>query len=202
MILLLFVFWFIYDRWSYTEPLKFDIISPLFTLILAITSLSINTDYSSYIFAFSLLMDSMADFIMSPEYLSHAIFLFSIGHIMKQLAFLFTNFLFNNVLIFITSILSAFFMFIVGLVTNEISIPIIVLYTLIISFSLIHTSILIGDISWGYLLFGISDLIIAFELVITKIYPRQLRVLSVPLLYWIGEYIISYHLFQLIETSK
>ena len=67
-------------------------------------------------------------------------------------------------------------------------------YIQIIALAWLATSLANSKLDTGYLCYVISDLIIGFELAFKQIYPRQLRILVVPMLYWLGQYLTIQHL--------
>lgn len=160
---------FIFKYYYYQDPPLADLISPSITLCLATLALN-----QSYLLVLSLVLDSVADFLMDSKKLFYPIVLFSLGHILKQLVF---N---PHPLLPLLSTLLFF-----DLWTRQ---RLIIDYTLIIALSFIQVYMI--KYSLGYLCFAISDAIIGYELAITRISYRPIRVLLVPILYWLAEYLL------------
>ena len=137
----------------------------------------------------SLILESAADFFMNKDNLKLPIILFSFGHLFRQFAFLSVSpFGITPILVsFITAILTI-------LVIKKFSI---LYYSCIIFLSAVQVSLVESGISYGYILFIVSDLIIGYEMVISKIKPRCFRIIIVPLFYWISQYCLVNESLQL-----
>jgi len=165
---------FIIDYWSFpSSPIR-DIYSPLVTLLLLDRN-------NGYIINLWLLFDSCADYLMDKNNLKSPIILFSISHLLKQIAFLGTFSVLNDCFIGVTMI------FMLGILTTKHVVP---CYAVVIGISCIHVCLLNNNAIFGYLIFCLSDLLIAVELLGMQLKPRQLRVIGVPLLYWIAQYML------------
>jgi len=178
---------FILCNYSNDHPPLYDIISPIVTLNIAIYSLYSSSIFITIIMTMGLIMESLADFLMNKDNMKLSIRLFSFGHLIRQFSFL------------SLSISSLLFISITLLIIKSNSI---INYALIIFFSAVHVSISQGMISFGYLVFIISDLIIAYELLINDVRPRYLRVIGVPLLYWISQYLLIHECIYFSNNSN
>ena len=189
-------------HWNASSPPVNDIISPLVTLSMAaglilVYGLTLNPDLSTTLLQLicSLIVDSMADYYMNSKNLTVPLALFSTGHIMKQLAFIqdpwspISMVLLFGSIVAMALLYSGFHVRHLPKLPSSTTRELIHLYCLVIGFSFVNIY-LASMLSRGYILFIISDLIIAYELGWGKIYPRQFRVIAVPILYWLAEYII------------
>lgn len=187
MLVILLGIVFILCYYSNEHPPLYDIISPIVTLNIAVYSLYSSSMFITIIMIIGLIIESLADYFMNKDNMKTSIRLFSFGHLIRQFSFL------------SLSISSALFIFITLLIIKSNNI---INYALIIFFSALHVSISQGMISFGYLLFIISDLIIAYELMITDIRPRYLRIIGVPLLYWISQYLLIHECIYFYNNSN
>lgn len=160
---------YMYYYWNNENPPLYDIISPITTLLLIpyVTNNMLIT---------CLLLESMADYYMDKSNLRFPIFLFSLSHIIKQLIYLQMN------VISLASLhISLLCLLLIILSDDVIDLYIIVLITTFTTISFVKKSL---DI--GMLIFILSDILIGIDLKY-KLYPRQLRIILVPLLYWISQ---------------
>jgi len=158
-----------YFYWNNQDPPVYDIISPITTLLL-IPTLKNNMLISC------LLLESIADYYMNKSNLRFPIFLFSLSHIIKQIIYLQMN------VISLTSLNISLLSLLLIILSNDV----IDLYGIILACTFITISYAKKSLDVGMLLFIISDIIIGLDLKI-RLYPRQLRVILVPLLYWISQ---------------
>lgn len=198
--------------WHYKSPPNKDFISciVLSTMGLSI-AMTVPFSFSMGLGLFSLLMDIFADLYMDVNNLTASLILFSWGHFIRQIAFVY-SFHYNSsvVLLLLTGLL------VLAIMAVSISSPYkdlkiekiaqIIIYTLIVITTIWNVSIskesyivyvlglFDGKLSIGLTLFSISDLIIVYELVWDKIYIRQIRILLAPILFWIAELRILYEL--------
>jgi hypothetical protein len=183
---------FILSYYHNKDPPLSDIISPLVTLSIARYALYASSILMGMLLVTSLGIELVADFYMNKHDMSLSIQLFSIGHLIRQLAFL--TLPGPNIL---SSIISLFTTLLTVHLMEEfqrnrnISFTTIVCYSVIIVFSTIQISISQGVISFGYVIFIISDLMIAYELIVKDIYPRWIRIVGVPILYWTAQYLLT-----------
>jgi hypothetical protein len=205
---------YIFRYWNYPNPPVHDIISPFITLTIAlnifimIPSLCPESLYglryqSLILIILSLIIDSIADYFMDRNNLELPILLFSLGHFIKQIifAYIFSNGIYSLVHV-ITFILILYLISLVlqrKLYAKENTLIAVAVYSIIIALTLIQICVEQQGINRGFLLFVISDLIIAIELVYVKFTFRQIRVILVPLLYWIAEILISRDLLIIIS---
>lgn len=82
------------------------------------------------------------------------------------------------------------------MVTEEDKRLIIPCYAIIVAYTFFMVSFSQCTIDLGYLCYIISDLIIGYEIFDREIYPRRLRILCVPILYWLGQYLTTTKLLQ------
>jgi hypothetical protein len=213
------------------DPPLDDVFSPLVTLILALnTFVSYPVSMLSSLVILSLVIDSVADYLMDSHKLKLPIFLFSCGHLVRQIivsniapGIVFRNTLsdpwFKQIILpniepsvlpgysqselwfRLTQVISQIIVFLMAwdICCNQFlsqrlsisSVPIFIGgYAIVIVITFLQIWAGTNAFSIGFLLFIISDLIIATELIFGKIYPRQLRVLLVPILYWTAEFLI------------
>ena len=166
---------FIITYWNNILPPTNDLISPF--VLLSIASYGNN-----YYLIIAVLIDTFADYVMNSKDLRFPIFLFSVGHIVKQIPFLI---FFNNLLIFYFSLLLLLIL-IYHIRTMKYIHSDIVTMLAYYAAILVLTVVQIQNI--GYIFFIISDLLILIDMIGNV--PRKLRVLGVPILFWIAEYLI------------
>jgi hypothetical protein len=168
MMIFLGLFLYMYYYWNNEDPPLYDIISPLTTLSLL--------PYVNHDMVICLLVESMADYYMDKSYLQFPILLFSLSHVIKQLIF------FQMTSISLISLnLSLICLLLMVMTDDVIDLYIIILVTTFITVSYAKKAVYIA-----MLIFILSDIIIGIDLKY-KLYPRQLRVIFVPLLYWISQ---------------
>jgi len=262
MLIYIFLVVFIINYWNRKDPPVNDFISPLFTLTLAFfvgmcikpqmrepfpSTSECELTIAMHFLSASLILNSIADFIISKENMKPAITIFSYGHIMMQLSYMTEYF---DRILFLISITAAFALtclFVLRLpydfkklfrntspscyrstdpnrqmqgainhtkLESTINIYslreqkskestelkfVIACYAIILLASFIQVSIALSSVSIGYVLFILSDLIIAYEVLFDKIYPRQIRVILVPALYLISQYILTKQLLVILN---
>lgn len=162
---------YIYFYWNNEHPPLYDIISPL-------TTLSFISSTDNNILIICLLLESLADYYMDSSSLRFPIFLFSLSHVIKQLMFLQLN-----VVILMSLIISLQCLLLIILTEDD---NVIDLYAIILTITFIVISYVKKSFDLSMLLFILSDIVIGIDLKY-KLYPRQLRVILVPLLYWISQ---------------
>lgn len=192
------IFWilpilFILFYWNNADPPIRDILSPLVVLSFAFGNfLLYPVSKISSLVILNLIIDSVADYLMDSENLDLPIFLFSIGHFIKQIIF---SHVFSR--IYPSSNISRIFahgftlILIMTLLVTDGYLISIASYGLIVATTFIQICLAKRSLSMGFLLFVISDLIIAIELMFGQMRPRQIRVICVPILYWTSEYILA-----------
>lgn len=184
--------WRYYD---YSGPPKRDFISSVVLLSIGFDIiLTIPPTFSMVLGLISLLLDIIADFYMDAydkDRLMISLLLFSWGHFIRQCAFVWSLYPHCSlILLLLSSVL-------IGL---HYYFPRwrIITYILIITITVINIStgmsdsirLFKGSLSFGLTLFVISDLIIAYELYWNTLKIRQIRVLAVPVLFWLAEFVI------------
>jgi len=167
--------------WNYTSPPSRDIISPLVLLSLALSLLLLYPLSLTSILVFSsLILDSLADYYMDPFTLL-PISLFVSSHLFRQLSFI-SFFSFSSISsFFLLFFIASFFIFSISFFSLLLS------YSIVMFFTLINLLFIKGNLSLGFSLFVISDLIIAYEMLGYKINIRPIRVILVPLLFWLAD---------------
>lgn len=183
---------FLIQYYHNRDPPLMDFISPFITLTISRYSFDSIYLITNVLLLIGLIIESIADFLMDKEKIVVPTILFAIGHLTRQLAFLSTPP--SNSLTTILSIVTLICLVILFQEIrneNNISFGGIIYYSMIILLSAIHVSISQGTISWGYIIFIVSDLMIAYELIYDKINPRFIRVVLVPSLYWISQYLLT-----------
>ncbi len=161
------------------KPPLYDIISPLITIIISF-HVPIYCSETFVLLMIGLVMDALADYYMDINNIAFPIILFSYGHILKQIAFGYRNkILYTSIRIglILTTLLAL----------NITDIAYILLYGVLIGLTLLQ---MMKYQLIGILLFIISDIIICIDMIGIKIHPKQMRVLLVPLLYWISQLIM------------
>lgn len=178
---------------SYSPPVR-DFISPLVTLTMAL-GLMFEESLSliEYLAILILIVDSVADFFMDKSNLGLPILLFSLGHVVKQISFITAYYPRGSLIILFISILLLIIL-IKFLCENYTATLPILLYSLIVGLTYLNLCISEGLISPGFTLFVISDLIIGIEFIFGEIPTRKVRVILVPVLFWIAEAMISHEL--------
>ena len=208
MITIALVCLFIACYHSNDNPPVRDVISPLITLSMLLESERGLTG----VFLATSALESMADYRMDKYNMGLPICLFSLGHLVRQLAFFMAVNGEKNTPHFL--ILGATFMLTVVLVwrlyitrlkytgdrsdgvdisrgKGEIPHDAILYYAMIIFLSAVNVTMIQQIPSWGYLAFIVSDLIIGYEITIRRIHPRWVRVFLVPILYWWSQYLLK-----------
>lgn len=179
------------------EPPIYDVISPLVSLSILATSLTLSKELILLIIGLAL--EILADFYMNKDSLVLPIIFFSVGHLLRQLSFLYPMVTGSMMIIpTITGflVITLLFQFLRIRKGNSI----IVCYSLIILLSAVHVSLVREALSYGYVVFILSDIIIGYDLMIRRIYPRWFRVIVVPLLYWGSQYLLSHEFLSLIPS--
>ena len=170
---------FIKIYWDHTDPPLCDIFSPLVTLILAVTF------YQHNLIAVALIVDSVADYWMDKKKMQRSLTLFTMGHLIKQIAFINSD----NIILICGGWLSILVNFFVWLQLNRANQPILG-YMSVVLWTWVFISLAIQRLSLSQLVFVLADAIIGYELIISRIPYRRLRVLLVPALYWLAEYLL------------
>lgn len=198
--------------WDYTAPPNGDYIS---FVVLSSMGLSIWVNgpisFIMILGLISLLMDIIADLYMDTRNLTLPLILFAWGHFFRQIAFTFAFYPQPSIVLLLLTIVLVLAIMLVSVpspykyIKNEVVAQIII-YTLIVTATIWNVSISIenrlisslgllqGKLSIGLTLFVISDLIIVYELMWDKFTIRQLRVVLVPILFWLAEFGILYEL--------
>ena len=207
---------------SNVDPPIGDIISPLITLSMVLEWERVVTG----VMLATTMLESMADYRMDKDNMRVPILLFSLGHLVRQSAFLTSVDSETNT--FPTLILAVTFM-LIGVLMGRLYITrsritkhvvhqkyreghfvddsrvlrrnggekcdiprdAILYYATIVFLSAVNVTMIQQIPSWGYLVFIVSDLIIGYEITIRKIYPRWVRILLVPILYWGSQYLLK-----------
>lgn len=183
---------YIYSYWRNEYPPLDEIISPMTTLLYLFDIRQISM--LSSVIALSIIVDSIADFYMDGKNLLFPVMLFSLGHAVKQSVYVMKYGCPSSI------ISLSMIMFLNGMIfynwlkpyTGEL---LLYIYGLIIGISFIGSCIINQTVDIGYLIFIISDIIIAVDLM-KKIYPRQIRIILVPVLYWLAQKIIIMNLLK------
>jgi hypothetical protein len=170
---------YIYYYWNNENPPIYDVVSPITTLLL------IPYVNNNMVLA-CLLLESMADYYMDKSNLRFPIFLFSLSHIIKQIIHLQINII-SSISLGISLI--CLLLIVLSNDDDKIDLYIIILITTFMIISYVKKSL---DISM--LMFILSDILIGIDLKY-KLYPRQIRVILVPLLYWISQKIYINYFF-------
>lgn len=189
------------------EPPIVDYLSPMVTLSMAI-SLLISQSITGLSLALGLILilEAWADFHMGFD-VRYPITVFSSGHVLKQIVIFYLHdgegFLYL-ILIDISFILTGCLGVVTvqeyydGIIINGRCYPVMVkewnrismlLYTGVMACTMIIMIIHHETIWIGFLLFIISDLLILFDDLFVFNH-RQMRVILVPVLYWISQYLI------------
>lgn len=170
--------------WSNPFPPTGDIISPLVLFLMSIgIFFSVQISISMVFILFSLLFDTVADYVMDEDNLDLPICLFSCGHLFRQFSFLLQFYPHGSFTILILTTI---------VVIRTILNYSILNYAVIIGLTFVNVTISLEFVSWGLVLFIISDLIILYELVSGQIKCRPFRVILVPVLFWTAEALIIY----------
>ncbi|CAH6419647.1 Hypothetical protein HVR_LOCUS721 [uncultured virus] len=211
---ILIALFLIYYRNDKEAPVG-DYISPLITLMMAVGLLTYPTSPTIFLTGLTLCLDSIGDYFMDKDKLTRPILVFSVAHLVRQLAY----FVLSGGVLTIVPIVSWLLTLSLVIILiryfyyepepedehqNEFAadisflfqrIPLIGLYSLIVALTLFNTSVIMGTTNWSHILFIISNLVIGYDLSIRKIQP-QIRVLLVPLMYWISEAIFLQTMIQ------
>lgn len=168
-----------------------DVISPLVLIFMAVEVMW-SKSLCMYVGAISLLLDAIADYTMNVEDLATPLTFFSIGHLMRQSAFVIKFFPDGLFIVLIT-------ITVLVLLAHAIDNPtwdkwVIILYTCIVALTLLNISLMNRSLNIGMMLFAASDLMIAYELVFGRMKRRRIRVLVVPILFWMAEFMTMYEL--------
>lgn len=107
------------------------------------------------------------------------------GHLIKQIAFINSD----NIILICGGWLSILVNFFVWLQLNRANQPILG-YMSVVLWTWVFISLAIQRLSLSQLVFVLADAIIGYELIISRIPYRHLRVLLVPALYWLAEYLL------------
>lgn len=146
------------------DPPSLDYISPLITLCIMLLK-----PYNMWLI---LILEAIADYNMGSD-IRYSILVFSCGHMLKQVL------LSNSIIL---AGISLYIIFVIAVMnhhgTNRICMG---LYTLIMILTLISQS------SRGFIVFIISDLMILYDDII-RFKTRQIRILLVPITYWLSQY--------------
>ena len=183
------------------DPIPGDIISSCVTLTIALCHVvEYGVTVRGMLLYASLLVEALADFCMYSLSLNMCLVLFSLGHLAKQnIALLLVIpqslselplFMLMIVCYFISVILTTL-LGNIDIKRDDISVR---LYTIIITFTWILISLARGHIDRGYLCYVLSDIIIGYEVLFQKMQPRWLRIIIVPSLYWLGQYLTGINL--------
>jgi hypothetical protein len=173
--------------WNLSHPPPGDLISPLIIITLAIgVGFSYSANETILLTITGLFFDALADFHMDKQTMGLSMMYFSSGHIIRQFSFLQNND--PNNLLFMTMGCAAVLM--LGVIMRVSTRLLILPYAAIMLFTLLNISWAMGTFFNGFVLFIISDLIIAWELIIGEIPHRPFRIVVVPLLFWIAEYVL------------
>ena len=149
-----------------------------------------------FVIGASLIFDGFADYNMNGGKLTIPVLLFAWGHCHRQTVFFYTFYSEGDE---ITLIIYALTLILTVNITiffeeslyHNILIP---AYITIITLTLVNAWLLTGMLSVGLTLFIISDLMIVYDKYWKSIYPRQLRIILVPVLFWTAEVLIMYEL--------
>lgn len=202
---------FILCYYSNEDPPIYDIISPLITITIIVNVLTtaLPTSLPILLLLVGLGLESIADFYMNKDSLGLSIGLFSISHLIRQFSLLRINFIIlmlrnvdlsapdlDIVVIIISAITTIFTVLLLERLHamqpgSSVSFLVIGYYSTIIFLSAVQVSMVQGAISYGYVIFIISDLIVGYDLIIRKISPRWLRIITVPVLYWTAQYLLT-----------
>lgn len=176
--------------WNVSHPPPGDMISPLVILTLAIeVGFMYPMNTPTFLVIIGLLFDAIADFYMNKPTMGISMILFGWGHLIRQLTFImiFTS-QDNYQIVAITLLVLGLLM--IEVVTKPRIRVLLIAYTTIMVFTLWNISMTYETIPTGLLSIIVSDLIIAYELVMKDIPHRPFRIIIVPVLFWIGEYIL------------
>lgn len=189
--LLFLVYAYCIVYWKKNSPPTGDVISPLITLYLLMRFLCLSTIKNNIYISvcITLTLDLIADFLMDVNNLYTPILLFSLSHIFRQYLYYsrysltyYTHIIFT---ISITLFIIQQYMYIKRINNKLLFIG---LYIILLIFTYINISLSKHEFDYSFLPFVLSDCLIGAELLFGKIYPRQIRILIVPLLYWISQY--------------
>ena len=220
MITMALVFAFIVCYYSNKDPPIHDIISPLITLTILfnLPTISLLTSVvmvPTMLLLIGLVLESVADFYMNKDSLRLSIGLFSCGHLIRQFSFLAMNGVESTPIIvglsipnldiiaihlsLVTTILAVLLLERLRAIRQKSNISLLIIgyYSLIIFLSAVQVSIVQRGISYGYVMFIISDLMVGYDLIIRKIQPRWFRIIGVPVLYWSAQYLLTYECLNL-----
>lgn len=179
------------------NPPTYDVISPCVTLSICYTIVSsYGVGSMTVVLCCGLVMDAIADLLMHNYPLRTCLLIFSFGHLVKQLVATMTmepsiNYDFVVGLYFLNM---ALILSLTLAGPNSKQSLVIGCYSGIILGTLVSLSVAKQTIDLGYICYAISDLIIGYELTFHNIHPRYLRVLGVPMLYWLSQYLTARHL--------
>lgn len=210
---------FIVRYYSNEDPPIYDIISPLVTLSILtnLITMPLTIVTPMVLVVITLGLEAVADFYMNKDRLRLSIGLFSNSHLIRQFSFLKMNgfksqltiagLLVPNGDIIATIITTIITILLAGRLRamrpgSNISFFIIGCYSFIIFLSAVQVSMVQNSISYGYVVFIISDLIIGYDLIIGKIKPRWLRIIGVPVLYWSAQYLLTYECLNLLSNIE
>lgn len=183
--------------WHSTSVPDNDFISPLIVMVMA-GNLLYNTFPSlrDFIIVMSLVCDGFADYNMNGGELTVPVLLFAWGHCHRQTVFFYTFYSEDNEISLVLYALTLILMVNITIFFEESLYHKLLIpgYITIITLTLVNARILTGALSVGLTLFIISDLMIVYDKYWKTIYPRQLRIILAPVLFWTAEVLIMYEL--------
>lgn len=172
--------------WRYcnneTPPLG-DVISPTIVISLALVACLTYPLSVTLIFTIlSLFVDSIADYVMNVNDIRDPVLLFGLSHGFRQLAFVWNCY--PNMSLRLVMCLTWFSTY---LMFSERGRYLILGYSGVLFFTVVNAYLATSRLSLGLLLFIISDVIIVYDMMWKRIDNRPIRVLLVPLLFWLAE---------------
>lgn len=180
--------------WDRLFPPIGDVISPLVTLAIAgALFISYPISVVSCLLIGSLISDATADYYMDRFNLIPPLSMFAIGHTIRQSAFLYASYPSGSLSIFfitISFILVLWFVILPMFPEVYETLLLISVYATVVGLTLVNICLSRGQVSLGFILFIISDLIIAYELIVDYIAIRPIRIILVPSLFWLSEFFI------------
>ena len=189
---------------GYSKPPVRDIVSPLISLTVLLNFIGTEFTEHSLIFIVGLLLEVIADYYMNQETLSLPITIFGLSHAYKQVSFS-CNFGYDELLLpkIISLTTCGICALLLSIIIVDNTVPqdhgryptikmsvVIIPYVCIMGLTLFYLSLAQETVSYGFLLLGVSDLIIAADLIGIPV-NRKIRVLMVPLLYWLSQYVLA-----------
>ena len=204
---LFFALLYIIKYWNCQDPPVRDFISPSITILICCNFINANgISLITTIICCSLIFEATADLMMHTWLLKKCLLLFSIGHVLKQSASLTLippgELSITAILLFVISLIlcSIIFDFVmrnsskikeIKDSSNVVDHKVIFCYMGIVGFTFLISSYTHSTIDIGYICYIISDLLIGFEIAFHKLSPRRFRVLVIPMLYWLGQYLVT-----------